>query len=463
LLIIGVSAILLTSSVNRVASMGLETSLSSAGDLADDTRRVAGSLLMNSLEKRPPADDSIGMRKWLVESNLDIAFEFGRERNMIILSDSLHLAREIPAKQIHVKPGASVIAIDSLHFLIYSIDDSLLTRGCGMLLPADYGAKSNIVARALSVAASLGIIKTFTARLLIIAIIAAIALSAFMAVIISGFLSRKLSHPLGELARSAEIIGGGNLDHRATISGRDEFAKLAESFNAMAFQIKEHQQKLLDAERLAAWREVARRVAHEIKNPLVPLSVQLYRLETALAKGVDLQTNIEIVESIKSQLGVLGDLADQFSTFAKEPQLRLSKCKLVSIIEGLVPSFCFGDRISVKIDADPSLPYLNIDSNMMIRVFGNLLRNSSEALSNGGRIDVSVWRNGQTVEIIFRDNGPGFPVNKLQNIDKPYLTTKPGGTGLGLVIIKNIIEEHEGTIEFFNDNGAVIKIFLPIT
>lgn len=461
LLIIIISAYLLTSSINNIASAGLEASLISAEELVDDSQRAIGLLLEARLAGQPSWRDISGCKEWLERNRLDLAFEFNGDEGFVASSDSIHIDAEFLPGRLHLKPGTSLVAVDTLDFLIYSSIDLESIRGCGILLPPRYSIKGKTISRANSVAASLGIWKSFYLRLLIIITAAAIALSIALAIILSGVVSRHLARPLAELSRGAKFVGEGNLDYRVAMAGRDEFAALGESFNNMASEIKANQQKLLEVERLAAWREVARRIAHEINNPLTPIFVQLYRLEQESAIYPNSGSSQEIIAAIKAQLHSLRELARQFSTFAKEPDLKLIKCSLVSIIEDVIRAYDMRASMKINIKMESPVPDLNLDPQMMSRVMANLLKNSHEAMAQGGEVEIKIGCLEDSVRVFIRDNGPGFPAKKLARIDQPYITSKLTGTGLGMVIAKKIIEEHRGSIEFYNDSGAIIQILLP--
>lgn len=232
----------------------------------------------------------------------------------------------------------------------------------------------------------------------------------------------------------------------------------------MASSIKENQARLLAAERLAAWRDVARRIAHEIRNPLTPITVELYRLRQKITE-IDIEPTEELIgslDAIGSQIQALQDLSSQFSVFAKEPDLKPIKCDIKDIIANAVSLYSSYENVSVKTEIADDIPSMNLDPGMMGRLFNNLIKNSVEASPDNVEIEITAELIKDTVKITARDNGPGFPPEKLDKIDQPYITTKGGGTGLGIAISKKIVEEHGGTIRFFNDNGAVAEIILPI-
>jgi nitrogen fixation/metabolism regulation signal transduction histidine kinase len=225
------------------------------------------------------------------------------------------------------------------------------------------------------------------------------------------------------------------------ITGGDELARLADSFNRMASEIKTNQQKLIESEKLAAWREVARRIAHEIKNPLTPMGVELYRLKSMFAEADEHRTENGALEAIDAQVKVLQEMAGQFSTFAKEPKLQKQKCSIADILNQTFELYNNLDNVTISRSIEENLPLAELDPQMMGRVFGNIIKNSIEASPESVVIDIRVEKKDNSIIIVIKDDGPGFPTEKLEKIDTPYITTKKSGTGLGLAIIKKIVDE----------------------
>jgi nitrogen fixation/metabolism regulation signal transduction histidine kinase len=381
---------------------------------------------------------------------------------LFAISDSLSFDVTVLSDSPVSKAGLSHVQLGDSDFLIYTHLDSQDIIGAGILLPDNYAERGRRLNESIAVVTSMQLFKTFSLKLLSITVAVAVILSLILSILISRLISRRMSRPLDLLLRGVQLIGQGELDYRVNVTGSDEFSNLGRSFNMMAGELKANQTKLLEAQRVAAWREVARRVAHEIKNPLTPIAIQLYRIEQELAGDENHPERMDAIISIKSQLAILQDLARHFAAFAKEPSLNTAPCHLNDIIHEAVLPYVSPSKLTIKVDIDPRLPRLNLDMQMMRLAFGNLIKNSIEASPEGAAICIQARPLGAEVEIIFRDNGPGFPSGKLSQIDQPYITSKPGGTGLGMIIVKKIIEEHGGSIAFSNDRGAVITIRLPI-
>ena len=464
MVILAFSAILLNSTVNRVGAAGLESSFRSVTSLIDESEAATASILRTVLEQRIPWDDKDKLRAWMERNRIDIAFSTDAGESIWAVVDTIKIdSSSIPIK-LPESPGSKHLKLGENLFLSYCLGDSSRLIGCGILMPPGYEKGGRILADAVSASASLGLYKSFSLKLLGVITVAIVVFALLAGLGISTILSRHLVRPLEKLIVGARRIGAGDLDYRVELAGTDEFSRLAKSFNSMALEIKENQQNLLEAERLAAWREVARRIAHEIRNPLTPITVELYRLQDMLVKQeMSLsEESTKSITAIRAQIQALQDLSGQFSTFAKEPELRLVKCNIKDIIENAVSLYSHAENARINITIPDDIPQLQLDPQMMARVFGNLIKNSMEALPDGVVIDISAKQKGDKVEVMIRDNGPGFPAEKLEKIDQPYITTKTSGTGLGLAIVKKIVEEHGGEIRFYNDGGAVVEFTLPV-
>jgi nitrogen fixation/metabolism regulation signal transduction histidine kinase len=465
------STYLLSSTLNRVGNSGFENSLQAADTLVEQAEQTLGRYLLARL----PDDQGIwntqaDLDEWRNVNNVDLAFRLGANDSLLSISDSLSIWKITP-QNIASGPELSSLAISRLEMgdrclLIFSKTKPAFRDGCGIIMPSGYSRRGRDLANSISAAASLGIYRTFSLKLLAVAIIVSICLALFLGLILSTSISRQLAKPLEKLTFGAKVVGAGNLDYRVSLEGDDEFSRLGSSFNTMAGEIKDNQRRLLESQRLAAWREVARRIAHEIKNPLTPIGIQLYRLrEQVLALGPDeiSDETLRTLETIRTQIETLGDLAQHFSTFAREPELKCIPSSLEKTIRDAADIFCKEQNLKIILNIQSNLPYLNLDPRMMHRAFVNLIKNSLEAMPAGANVDIAVKTDDGFVNVVLRDNGPGFPSEKLERIDQPYITSKNTGTGLGLVIVKKIVEEHGGQIRFYNDLGAVVEIKLPIS
>ena len=225
--------------------------------------------------------------------------------------------------------------------------------------------------------------------------------------------------------------------------------------------------RLIQAQRDAAWGEVARRLAHEIKNPLTPIQLSAERLSHKLAAKLE-PADAEILErathTIVKQVAALKSMVDEFSQYARQPTLNLQTLDL-NQLAGEVLTLYENSPVPVKTDLARDLPAVNGDPNLLRQVIHNLLQNAQDVLANHATPQITVHtdveNNYTTLRVI--DNGTGFPPEILARVFEPYVTTKAKGTGLGLAIVKKIVEEHHGQVEIRNldGGGACVCVKLP--
>ena len=231
---------------------------------------------------------------------------------------------------------------------------------------------------------------------------------------------------------------------------------------------------LVQAQRDAAWGEVARRLAHEIKNPLTPIQLAAERIRRKYLKNLA-PDQTQVLDSgthtIVQQVQAMKDMVDAFNDYARAPQLHPIKLSINELITEVLYLYRdYPTALDIELDLDPKQPLIKADSGRMRQLLHNLVKNSIEALGEdcGSKIWITTreCHDGVTdyVELSVLDNGPGFPAGILGNIFEPYVTTKPKGTGLGLAIVKKIVEEHGGLIELGQcpQGGAQVIIRLPI-
>jgi nitrogen fixation/metabolism regulation signal transduction histidine kinase len=227
---------------------------------------------------------------------------------------------------------------------------------------------------------------------------------------------------------------------------------------------------MIQAQRDAAWSEVARRLAHEIKNPLTPIQLSAERIKHKLGAKLnkdDTDVLNKAVATIVNQVDAMKTMVNEFSEYARAPKLNLELTDINAFIKEISHLFeNSGIKIVTKLSRD--LPETKVDVNMMRQVLINLIQNAQDAMTNNTKnpiIQINTSKLKNYIVLTIEDNGPGFSADILKKAFEPYVTTKSHGTGLGLAIVKKIIEEHEGiiTIENVKNSGALINIQLPIS
>jgi signal transduction histidine kinase len=284
-----------------------------------------------------------------------------------------------------------------------------------------------------------------------------------VAVVVGSIMAGGITRPLHELLLGVRRVAHGNLDHHIKSERRDELGDLIHSFNQMAKDLKESREALLRAERIAAWRDIARRVAHEIKNPLTPIQLCVQDLKRRFGEGREeieetAQTILDEVESLRR-------IADEFSRFARMPGPRMEPCDINEVIEGVLTLHRDSQKgVEIRTTFAKGLPHIMADKGQLREVFTNLIKNSLEACNKKGEILIHTSKTDDHVEVRIKDTGPGVKEEDLGRIFDPFFTTKDGGRGLGLSIVHRILTEHGGGVECVSKlgEGATFIIRLPI-
>ena len=295
--------------------------------------------------------------------------------------------------------------------------------------------------------------------LLVVSLIV-LALLTFLAARVAGHLSRQLSRPLDELVTWTGLIAQGERLPHAAAKGAPEFGVLRAGMVQMADDIEAGRRAALEAERLAALRESARQVAHELKNPLTPIRFAVGRLRG----NVPLEL-AEVVDVLDVESARLEKMAKSFAQFGRLPDGPVAEVDVGEVVSNAV-RVSLPDTFGRDVQIDSALPRLMGQHDALGRALGNILLNAVDACGTRGQVTVSVCRDllggAPAVAIKVRDNGPGIDAAKLATIWDPYVTNKAGGTGLGLAIVRQTIEAHGGTVSAASTPGAGMEITLTL-
>ena len=301
-----------------------------------------------------------------------------------------------------------------------------------------------------------------------------VTLLLFLSISVAIRFSSRFFVSINNLISASNNIGKGNLNSKVPeISTDRELEKLNRNFNLMIDRLKTQQNKLLANERHEAWENVARKIAHEIKNPLTPIQLIIDSLRNKYNGLLDKKNKIsfnEKVRTINKQVKLIEKLVNEFSDFARMPKPIFKKTNLKKIIDDCLKLMKINDN-SIKINLNCSNKiFIKADNEQINRVFINLIKNSIESLNEKyaknpdflKKISIEINEINDYIEILIIDNGIGFDTTNLSEISKPYYTTKKKGSGLGLSIVVKIINDHNGTIDFLNyKKGAKINITFP--
>lgn len=332
----------------------------------------------------------------------------------------------------------------------------------------------------------------------------ATAIGIVAAILLSALFAMRVTQPVKALSRAVRSIAAGNLDQTISVTSQDEIGMLSAAFNKMALDLKDNREKLIQIERVAAWREMARRLAHELKNPLFPIQVSVETMIKAEQRGspefptIFSEGTITILEEINS----LKSIIKEFSEFARMPKPVFGPTSLNQVVKQTL--MLFNNQLkTVRLvtDLDDHLPLIMADKEQLGRLIKNLVANALDAMPGDGTLTLqtrmgtykapppaggapSMEGNGAPIEVIsgdgedlssrpdepwvilkIADTGEGISEEAKQRLFTPYFTTKPKGTGLGLAIVQSIVADHNGkiSVESVVGQGTTFEIDLPVS
>jgi len=295
----------------------------------------------------------------------------------------------------------------------------------------------------------------------------AIAGAALVAALAAAlWLSGRIAWPVGRVADAARRVAGGDLDGSVPVTSRDEIGDLARAFNTMTAELRASRERAVQAERVAAWREMARRLAHELKNPLFPIQLSIETLRRNLDQPAPSFASLfrESSETILDALRSLRRIVDEFAEFARMPRPEPRPTDVNAVVEKVLALHRAGaGAVRMETALSPELPAIAADPDLLARALGNLVRNALEAMPRGGTLNVRTAARDGTVSIEVEDDGPGITEEQRTRLFVPYFTTKKGGTGLGLAIVQGIVSDHGGRVEVESAPGAgtTFTLILP--
>ena len=306
------------------------------------------------------------------------------------------------------------------------------------------------------------------ARLVVLAtFLAALLAGALAAAAFGTLLASRVTRPVEALRAAALRVAAGDLGARVEARAAGEVGELVRAFNGMTGDLAASRTRLAQAERVAAWREVARRLAHEIKNPLTPIAMSVETLRDAHARARPDFDEIfdEGTRAIGEEVRRLKRIVDEFSRFARLPapeRTPVAPDELVQSVLALFPAPPEG--VTVARELEPGLPAVLADRDQVLQVLLNLVRNALDAMPSGGTLGLRARRAGGAVAFSVSDTGAGIRPEDRPRVFEPYFTTKEGGTGLGLAIAQRIAEEHGGALELSSapGEGTTFTLTLPV-
>ena len=283
----------------------------------------------------------------------------------------------------------------------------------------------------------------------------------------SAWATARVTRPVQRLAQSAGKVAAGNWDTTVEEGSGDEVGQLARAFNRMTHELVEQRDRLVQAERVAAWRELARRLAHELKNPLFPLQITVENMQRARERSPEQFDEVfrEGAHTLLAELANLKQIIGRFSDFAKMPAPQMQPVDFNALVSDTMRLFeaQFAQaRVSPKLELDARLKPVNADAEQMTRALRNLVVNAIDAMPEGGTLTVRTMVLGSGVRLEVSDTGQGLTPEECARLFTPYYTTKTHGTGLGLAIVQSVVSDHKGRIavESERGKGATFRIDL---
>ncbi len=275
---------------------------------------------------------------------------------------------------------------------------------------------------------------------------------------LGAWFASRVSDPVSRLTRATRLIAAGRLDVRIAADTADELGRLVDDFNTMTATLVAQRAELARANQLKAWNEMARQVAHEIKNPLTPIQLAAEHLQRVhIDQGHPLGTVFDqCVDTILGQVRLLRRIASDFANFAAEPKPKLERVEIGRVIEDVVGPYrlSLSDRVEVRTDVPADLPAASVDRTMLQRALTNLVENAIQAMPTGGALRVAAEAAGDEVVVTVADTGVGMDEAALARAFEPFFSTKTGGSGLGLANARRSIELQGGTIGITSAPGA---------
>jgi nitrogen fixation/metabolism regulation signal transduction histidine kinase len=333
----------------------------------------------------------------------------------------------------------------------------------GMWLPADFFAQVERVSEGRGAYSRLGVMVDVQRPLTWLLVAGLVLLLAALAVLLAHALARPIVRPLSELLAAVDRVAGGELRVRVAPHGARELRALGAAFNAMTARLEEARVVLAEAEREAAWREVARKLAHEFKNILTPLQLSLQMIEAEIPDAAGAQPGARAnLEAALGEVAQLARLADQFSQYARLPEPHLEPLDLSQVArsaatrpmcEGVAVAWAPGEAVPVRGDGV-----------LLARAAHNLVLNACEASPPGSTVELAARREYGHAVLEVLDRGPGLPAGLADRLFEPYVSTKRRGSGLGLSLVRDIARQHGGTVtlEDREGGGACARLVLPL-
>jgi two-component system, NtrC family, nitrogen regulation sensor histidine kinase NtrY len=304
----------------------------------------------------------------------------------------------------------------------------------------------------------------------IAAVLAATA-GILLAILFSGWAAGRVTQPVQQLAEAAREVAQGNWNAQVPVTSSDELGQLAEAFNRMTSELTEQRERLVQSERVAAWRELARRLAHELKNPLFPLQLTVENLVRARGQSPEQFEEVfrESSSTLLAEIANLKTIVSRFSEFSKMPQPHFQRVELNEVVRNVFRLFQAqlqlpeNSRIACRLELADPMDAMVADPELLHRALLNLMLNAMDAMPSGGVLTLRTRQAGERAVVEVCDTGAGLGAEDCEHLFTPYYTSKTHGTGLGLAIVQSVVSDHGGKIGVQSQpgRGTTFAIELP--
>ena len=299
---------------------------------------------------------------------------------------------------------------------------------------------------------------------LMVALLNVYVLLLIISILLAFIISNSITQPLAKISNQMALVEFGSKNERIAWESSDEIGALVDEYNKMILQIEESAIALAQSERESAWREMARQIAHEIKNPLTPMKLSIQHLQRAIKNDPERVPELaeRVSKTMVEQIDNLSEIATAFSSFAKMPKANKDQVNLLQLIRNIVALFNQNEDLPVKLTTELTEAWVFADKNQLVSVLNNLVKNAQQATEDisNGQIEISIAEKNENYILAVKDNGIGIAQSMRNKVFVPNFTTKSSGMGLGLAISKQIVENSQGKIWFESEENKGSTFFV---